>query len=358
AAALAIIVPTTLFGPGLLQDDSSPDPVAPDRSWSLEEPVLLTAGAPSGGDLRVPYINDRRLVVPGGEAVEVAADYSTIAPAGDEFLGIRGQSGGEPYVDVLDGKGNVIESSPTTGTLVSSDDGSAAAWGSPSGEVFVRSGGVTTSLATLPRAVRVVALQTSGPCGSEGACRVFYNESNPQLAPGVAGSDATTGLGGSLRSVTAVSPDRVAAGLTSDPDSAPADNCSALYDVQSRAQLFDTCDYAFDEATTGFSPDGAIIVATEPDEEGNPTSLSLLDSHTGDIVAEIRVPASAARNVGSPVDTYWEDEDHLLVKTAGPASDPGFGYTVFRISLDDGSVEKLLHTVEGGGGTQPFILPN
>lgn len=357
AAALAILVPTTLLGSGLTED-SAPEPTGPVRA--LAETVLLTADAPEGPPPAVPYLDGDRLVADSNTVLEVFPGYHAVVPTGEEFLLVRH---GDPQTkaDVFSA-GGIVESNPNTGMPVSSPDRSVAAWGTPSGEILTRSEGRTVRLATLPRPVQAVEIIGSGPCDAEGAtCRVFFNESNRQLSPGVVDSSGVMeALPEELRSVSAVSEDSLVAGLTTDPDSDPAGRCSAMFDEPTGQKLFGTCDYAFDTATTGFSPDGSTIVAEEPDDYGAaPSVLALLDARSGEVRAEIRVPASEARAVGGVVDSHWEDDGHLLVKTEASAPDSdGYVYTVFRVGVEDGSVERLVRSDPAGGGPQPYILPN
>lgn len=357
AAALAVLVPTTLVGSGLT-DDSSPEPTGPVRV--LAQPVLLTADAPDGDPPAVPYLDGDRLVVDGETTLSLSTAPGAVVPTGEEFLVVR-HDDPETSVDMIDAEGEVVDTSLNTGMPVSSPDRTVAAWGTPSGEVLTRSGGQTVRLAQLPRPVQAVEIIGTGPCDAEEAsCRVFYNESNRQVSPGVVGADGKVeSLPGQLRQVAAVSADELVAGLTSDPDSAPTKRCSAMFEQSSGRMLFDTCEYSFDTATTGFSPDGSTIVAEKPDPYGAaPTVLALLDARNGEVRAQVRVPSAESRTVGGVVDTHWEDDAHLLVKTEAASDGAGYVYTVFRVGVRDGSVEKVFRSEPAGGGPQPYMLPN
>lgn len=357
AAAVAVAIPFTLGQVGLLSGDSTQDP--PEQfADPLDEPVLLTSDLDEGEPPELPYINDETLTTPDGEEIHLFATYDSFAPVGDEYLAVR-QGDPGTFLDVLDASGNVVDSSEINDVAVSSADGTIAAWGTPDGELVVRHGGRTRTVGTLPRPVQPVEVVGAESCEAQDDCRIYYNELGRQNPPGVMAADGSSSdVGFGLRTASTVSPEGMVAGLTTDPDADPGtETCSAIVDVEAGEETFRSCSLAFFAPRSGFSPSGTSVVSEEVDADGaNPEAVSVLDPADGAVIAEVRVPAWAQQSVGRIVDTVWEDDEHLLVKTEVPTDEGGYRYIVFRVGLD-GSAERLLVSGPGGGGTQPWVLP-
>ena len=82
----------------------------------------------------------------------------------------------------------------------------------------------------------------------------------------------------------------------------------------------------------------------------------VLDSRSGDVAAEIEVPdANNPRATGSITHAVWEDGTHLLVKMENTSND-GSSYNMFRVDLDDGTVERVLEERTAGGEVQPWVF--
>lgn len=357
AVAIAVGIPFAL-SQGALPPGSSPQDPAKQISEPLDEPVLLTADAPEGDPPELPYIDGETLITPGGAETRLSWSYNAFAPVGDEFLTVR-QGDPGTFLDVLDSNGEVVDTTEINDVAVSSPDGSIAAWGTPDGDVVVRHDGRTRIVGSLPQPVQPVEVVGSGSCEADDDCRIYYNEPGAENPPGVMDADGTTQeLGGDLRTASAVSSREMVGGLTTDPNAAPeSETCSAIVDMRTGEPNFETCSLAFFAPRSGFSPSGDLVVAEEVDPDGaGPAAVSLLDSTDGTVFAEVRVPQSEQEPVGRIIDTVWEDDEHLLVKTEASTDGAEYRYTVFRVGLD-GSAERLLQSEVGGGGIQPWILP-
>ncbi|MET1058516.1 MAG: hypothetical protein ABWX84_02900 [Nocardioides sp.] len=363
AAAAAVIVPSVMVAGNLLGGDAAPEPApAPSVTQSpkpapSDGPIVLDADAPQGADPQLTYLDGVLLIDSAGNKTELDVEYTNITRAGDEFLATRY---GDPVfsVDVLDAEGRVRDSSPTGTGAVGSADGTVGAWVTPDGKVMTRFQGRTVQLNTVtggsPEAVEILG---SGSCmEAEGGCRVFVNHQDGSSRPQSVDSHGIVDVvPGGMQIVRAVSPEGLIAGLVTKPDADPsAPACSAIYDEQAGKRLFRTCDFAFGYGA-GFSPDGSRIVAQPQDADGlGPRSVVVLDSRTGDTVAEIEVPdANTARAIDSITDTAWEDAGHLLVKTDADGAD-GPSYSMFRVDLTDGTVERVFEERAAGGEVQPW----
>lgn len=353
AAAAAIIVPSVMVAGNLFGGDAAPQPANPSPSVTrdadpapVDGPIVLDADAPQGADPQMAYLDGVRLVDTAGNVTELDTEYWGIARAGDEYLATRY---GDPYfsVDVLDAEGNVLDTSQTVAGAVSSADGTVGAWVTPEGKVMTRFEGRTVELNTVTGgSVEAVDILGSGSCMEvDGGCRVFVSHLDGSSAPQSADSHGIVDVvGGGLRNLRAVSTDGLLAGMVTQPDPDPAGPaCSAVYDSHSDTQLFKTCDYVFEYAGSGFSQDESRIVGYAQDADGaGPRSVVVLDTQTGDTVVEIEVAGADRPGAQSIVDTAWEDDGTLLVKVEGSNADGLPAYTLFRVGIDDGTVERVL----------------
>ena len=368
AAAAAIVVPTVMVAGNLLGGDAAPQPANPGPSVTetpepapVDGPIVLDADVPQGADPRLAYLAGRELIDSAGNRIRLDADYNMIARAGDEYLAVR-QGDLGVFVDVLDAEGAVIETSRTTGEVVSSADLTVAAWAHPDGRILTRSQGKTAALDSVDRPLHVAEVIGSGTCqeGTDGSgCLVYSNEEGTAPPVSTSSHGITDVFAGGFQTVRAVSPERLVAGLVTEPNPDPAaPACSAVYDLKAGKQLFRTCDYVFEYAGSGFSPDASNIVAYPQDADGaGPRSIVVLDARSGEAVTEIEVAgANTPRAAGSIVDTTWEDGGHLLVKVEGMNADGIPAYTMFRVGVDDGTAERVLQPDTTGGEVQPWVF--
>jgi hypothetical protein len=369
AAVVAIAIPSVMVAGNLFPQasDKNPGPATnspnPTQDATIEPggTVVLDADAPQGAAPQLEYLDGDTLVTPSGNRIPLGATYSYLARVGDELLAVR-QGDPGTFVDVLDAEGAVVDTSETMAEAVSSADHTVGAWITPSGEILTRFQGRTVPLGdTGGRPAQAVEIQGSGSCmETEGGCRVFFNVLDERSLPAAADSHGIVEtVAGGLTNVRAISPDGLLAGLVSKPDPDPAaPACSAVVDEQAGKQLWKTCDYVFEYAGSGFSPDESTIVGYHQDADGaGPRSIVALGARTGEVRLEIEVEGAAGnRPNGTIVDTTWEDDGHLVVKTEGYDEAGIPAYNLWRVGLD-GSVERLLVPDKTGGGeVQPWVF--
>ncbi|WP_067437344.1 hypothetical protein [Nocardioides jensenii] len=354
-AAAAVIVPTAMFGGGLFDNDAAPDPAKPNTQQVHD--AVLDPSLPEGDPPRLAYVDGPTLVQPDGTTVDLGKSYGAPRKAGDEHLGASGFEGGEPSIDVLDQQWNVIDSVPMMNGPVSSADGSVAAWVALDGTVVTRSGGRSLELGKVDGDyVTPVAVLGHDSCTeADGGCRVFVTVQNGSPVS-VDSHGIVDVVPGHFTNVAAVSADNLIAGVVTPISAAPTDPvCSAVYDEQAMRQLFKTCDLAFGYSA-GFSPDNSLLAGYHSDTDGaGPRSMTIVDARTGEKALGIDLDRAIGKNT-SIVGADWEDDDHLLVRTMGPAANAPGAYNLYRVGLD-GTVERLLERdYDNGTMTQPWLM--
>lgn len=355
-AAVAVLVPSAMFGGNLFDNDAAPDPANPEPRQVHD--VTLDPSLPEGDPPKLAYTDAKKLVEADGTTHDLTQVYAGPVRAGDEHLASYGMEGGEPQIDILDGDFEVTDTVPMQDGPVSSADGSVAAWVERDGTVMTRFDGRSVDLGKVDGSyVTPVAILGSGSCmEAEGGCRVFVNVQDGQ--PMAADSHGIVDIvPGKFTNVGAVSSDNLIAGVITPQSAAPTDPvCSAVYDEQAMKRLFKTCDLAFGNSA-GFSPDDSLLAGYHSDSDGaGPRSMTVVDARTGEKVLGIDLHRSIEKNT-SIVGADWEDDEHLLVRTAGPGTaDKVATYNLFRVGLD-GSIERLLERdYDNGTMTHPWRM--
>lgn len=353
-AAAAVIVPTGLFAGGLFDDGAAPGPATP----TVAEDAVIDADAEVGPPPKLAYTDAERLVLPSGETVDVGHVYDGTARSGDELVGIRDQSGGEPWIDVFDTDGTVIDSLRVMGGPAASPDNTLVGWIHADGMVAARFDGTTSELGRVEgNYPQVVAALATGNCDEdETSCRIFVNPQEQGSPVTVDFAGTVEQVAGDFSQVAAVSSDGLIAGRTSPLDGDMTEPvCSSVYDEAAGDQLFATCELAFSYGA-GFSPDDELLVGSHADSDGaGHRSLTVVDARTGDTVSQIDLAKTIERTTTISGAT-WEDDEHLLVRTATPSEAAGHLYNLYRVGID-GTVERLLEPdYENGAMTQPWLL--
>jgi len=271
--------------------------------------LLTTKDLPRGAEPSVPYVraNGPTLVTPDG-AVDLPKPYTQITrvnggwmavdngPGGEELLTLdpdmsvlRRQPGG-PFA--LDRHGSrvlyALRDDPGAGDrsvvdapVRPTDPEDAASWPAPRDSTVVPVGYV---------AQHTVVYQTEGE--------------KPVVAMGTPDGRSVP-LQGFLKVESASDANGLVAGMVSYENGS---SCSGVMDPQSSTTklLWRTCRYSLHE----FSPDGRFVIAgsTSYDAWGSP-SLTILDAHTGDPLAELRPRKDVPLGVAQ---TTWEDDDTVL----------------------------------------------
>lgn len=358
-AAAAVIVPSAMFGGGLFDNDSAPSPVAP-VTRTVSDAVLDPA-LPAGDPPKLGYVDAQTVVTSSGETFQVDKVYDTPQRAGDEYLTAYGFEGGDPEVDVLDTQWKVTDTFAIGSGPVSSADGTVAAWTQPDGTVGVRYRGQSATLGRIdgdyPQVVAIRGYQTckEGSPEAPTGCTVYANvQDGPAVRTDSTGTVEEVPGGFSL--VAAVSTDGLVAGRVTPMDvDATQPSCSAVYDEVADEQVFETCDLAFNYSG-GFSPDARFLVGSAAGEDTGPTSLEVIDVRIGTTSLRINL-AGAVQKDSIIAGAVWEDDEHLIIKTQGPADDAPASYNLYRVGLD-GTVERMLERdyVGDGGEIQPWMF--
>ncbi|HYH34749.1 MAG TPA: hypothetical protein VD814_06310 [Nocardioides sp.] len=342
AAVCAVAVPTALVGADLTgRSDRDVAPVdTPSEAVDSENPVAESA-------LDVPYLEGRELVLPDGTRARLPERYQGGAVLGDDaFFGIRSDGGGNLFLDELDDQLQVAASVPldSPGLAVNAD--STAMTYSSGGELVIRwEGGQASAGQQGP--VQPVRLVGGPDCTeSTATCTVFFNPSGADPTPQVATNfGAANGLPGDPVAVRDATEDGRAA-VTTEVDELAPSSCSAVVDLGTGRQAFETCDHALSH----FSPGGEHLSATFGYSSGyGQGSLSILDATDGEEV--LRYETADAET--SIFDWTWEDADHLL---AWEYSFTDGSWTVKRLGTD-GTVEVALGPSTSGNDTEPAFIP-
>ncbi|MDT0202051.1 hypothetical protein [Nocardioides sp. AE5] len=367
-AAVAIIVPAGLWGADMLpRGDESPPPATstpsnvnptdppsspetPEPPEFADEPIVINSDAPQGDDPRIAWVDAGVLHLPDGSTKILPKDYETLVRAGEEYVGIHGQSGGDDIrMDVLDADLNMVDSYDGYSAPVATADQTVAAWTDPAGTVWLRANSETREFAPIGRPASLRAI--FGPdCASGGSqCRVYYDGNSDDLTPGAEGGAGAVGPQGPEQlpdgfiNSGGISADGILVGLTSGSDHDPdVPTTSTLYDVVAGERIADLSDVRFAYAVwRPFSPDGRLVAGErlDPNLGSTPTGLQVFDVSSGQERVTIELgddmPEGTTLQSG-----WWEDETHLLVMTVSPSDDgPGL-YDLYRVGLD-GTVERV-----------------
>ncbi|NYG60126.1 hypothetical protein BJ980_003049 [Nocardioides daedukensis] len=378
-AAVAIIAPLGMFAAGALDTADSEPPVAtssPSPSTTdgtsptptqaparPDSPVVIDLDAPQGADPKLDYVDAQTLHRADGSTVELERAYEYVVRAGDEYVAAwPTQSEEGNQIDILDEKGEVVETSNSGSRPVSSADGTVAAWIDIDGVIQTRGNGVTTQMAELDHPAHIpFAISGSGDCrdteDSQG-CAVYFQPNGEGDIPGqVAFSNGEVASpAGELQSVLDVDKDGRLAGTFSSSYADPTvPLISAVFDVRTNTEVVRFDEMAFDMTSAGFSPDGNHVVGRRQSKDpALPSQLEVLDINTGETALEIDTEESLPDEINL-LDTHWEDDSHLLVRVNHAGGDVPT-YSLFRVGLD-GTVESVLEQdYQNGTMTTPWIF--
>jgi hypothetical protein len=328
AAVLAVAVPTALTVADI--NSTAPGPVAPGPSPTrtveprLRGPVAMTLeGLERGDDAHVDYLDRDQLVLADGGTVQLAKEYQEIARHGDGWVALS-QKDGEFTRDLLDARGTVTSSAPSTYGLAVNRDGSHVAYS----EVV---NGRQRLLDASARDTRSVPAPTGGqvaPVGYAGPGVLVYRtegetgqvfvldeksgtyeiDANPKLVSASAASEAEGFVAGMI-------------------ESKPDGSCWAVVSYRTGNQTFNTCKHSLGR----FSPNGKYVIGTDAYADGaGARSLAVLDAHNGKVLVQFERKGDSQLYLGEMV---WEDNEHVLA----PVVD-GLKSQIVRFGVD-GSME-------------------
>lgn len=363
AAAVAIIVPVTIFaGQGLDRSDApNPGPATSspsgtpsrasdnDTEESTPEPnptggtYDLGQDASRGADAAIAHLDREALVWPDGSRVDLPQEYDQFVLVGNEVVAARSDDDGNRSLDVLDSSGAVSLTVPDVAGLAGNAQGTIAAWSTTDGELFTYVGGGTpASLGDQQGAASPVAVLGDGTCeAGAGSCDVYFNQEFEE-PPMVAHEDGTTEqvVGSGALVVNDVDLQGRAAIRISASDTG---SCSGVYDPEKQRYFWKTCDYSLSR----FSPDGRYVLALPAYLDGlGPNEVSVLDATTGDLAAKYQIDRGF---IGAQT---WEDDTHPLVVTYDD-----HGWRLLRLGLGGVAEQAADPVTDRNEMARPFSLP-
>lgn len=334
AAALAVIVPVGLNAGGATQtkDDIQPAP-SPNVPATLSRTTLTLTGLSRGDAPGIEYFTPHGVVLPSGATWPLADSYQAVVWSEVDYRWIALGPARDEVVYLSDDF-EPQDSSPASGLgFTTTPERDYVSWAVPekgAQTLQVRSTINRDEMTswTLP------ASPVVGPVGILGPDSVVYETETAQGPTGVflADSDGTTRV---LPYVSALAADPVNGLISVQTRVRDAGGCFGVVEAATLTTAWETCDYKLGT----FSPDGRFVMATSAQSDGlGPTSLSVLDARTGDLVAEF---ASAGRKIVTLIRPAWEAAD-TIVATASE----GNVTTMVRMGID-GTLEEVVDPVAG-----------
>lgn len=328
AAVAAVVVPTMVLLGADLDADRDIPPTGPSPTQVVEQ-----ASSP----VDVPFLSGQTLTLPDGDEVQLPERYLGGSVLGDTVFGIRSDDSGNLVLDRLDEQRDVAETVPLDSGIVPNLEGDALAYVSQ-GTLTIRWEDGATDLGRVGP-VQLVRL-VGGPDCTLGAddCVVYYNDAETPRFLNNSGEGAA--VSGEPLSVKDADDERRVAMLTEVTDE--PGSCGRVFDQQSQAEAFSTCDYTLGR----FSSDGSLLSATQSYEDGFGDAFhAILDSESGAELARYE-PGQG----GAVYSSVWEDADHLLVLSYEDGA-----WLVTRLGAD-GSTEVALPRVEGSQEEPAYVL--
>jgi hypothetical protein len=122
-------------------------------------------------------------------------------------------------------------------------------------------------------------------------------------------------------------------------------SCSAVVDLASGEQRFETCDYQLD----ALSPSGDYVLASEPWHSGNLNGkIAVLDAHTGEVLASRTAKEQASGYYDQAV---WEDDDHVLFTAFQDGK-----WSVVRMTVDGAQEFAVAPLQLGDDLSRPYAI--
>ena len=339
-AAAAVVVPVGIIaGNGFGNaDDARPDFASNSPTpTQATDPNAPTRG-PEPGTLAVPYLAGSTWHRVDGSTVKLFDTYTAGVQLGDQLIATSNTDGGLS-IDVVEPDGTVADSFAALSYPVANADHTTVAYIAPDGSLQTRWADGEVSMGGGFTDGDSVAAVTGGPnCFEEvDGCVVYVNHGDGSTPEALDSHGIQDVVAQEPIKVNDVSSDgRVAA----QTESTIEGSCSAVYDQQAGAEVFETCTFSFDE----FSPDGGYLSGADAYRDGfGQGYVVILDAATGEEVARWQETSAATAWV-------WEDESHLLIQAYD-----GTTWSIHRLGVD-GTSEQVLASSEGDDATPAFTL--
>lgn len=337
AAALALVVPTTITATGMLEGRSeiqpapSPEPTpdsTPDGPVEVARTTLTVGGLEQGEAPGIEYFTPDGVVLPDEGTKPLAANYQALVPGtGGGWIALGPATDEVVYLsEDLEPEGGT----PSGNRLVTTPERDHVAWTVPAAgtqTIFLRSTSQPEDSMSWDFPERPVV----NPVGILGPDSVLY-ETNAQgnVTVGLANPDGTTTDLPFLKAIAADPVNEVYSVMT---ESRLSGGCFAVVEAATQTPAWETCDYALGS----FSPDGAHVMATAAESDGaGPSSLYVLDARTGEVVAEF---ASRGRTLVALIRPAWESADSIVATATADVT------TMVRMRID-GTLEEVAEPVD------------
>ena len=335
AAALALVVPTTIATSGMLegrteiQPAPSPDPT-PDGPVEATRTTLTVEGLARGEAPTIEYFTPDGVVLPGVGTRPLPESYQALAPGTDGGWIALGPARGEVIYlsEDLEPQG----STPSGDGFATTPERDYVAWTVPAAgaqTIFLRSSTRPEDTTSWDFAER----PSVEPVGILGPDSLVYEQTTAQgeVTVGIARPDQTTT---DLPYLQAIAADPVNQVFSVQTESRPSSGCFAVVEVSTLLPAWETCDYKLGS----FSPDGAHVMATNADSDGaGPSRLYVLDARTGDVVADF---SSNGRSPVTLLRPAWESATGVVATAM-----EGTTQTMVRMTVD-GTLEEVTDPVD------------
>lgn len=346
AAALAVIVPTAITAGGMLQSRSELQPApSPDGPVAVARTTLTLDGLERGDAPAIEYFTPDGVVLPGEGLQPLSEGYQALVPEQETggWFALRADGTSVEFLDEnFEGDGG----GPATDGFTSTPDRSYVSW-TQAGNGGQLLGVHSTTDLNGTTTWEFPEFPVVNPVGILGPESVVYEAVEGGELQGVflANPDGSTT---ELPYVGARSADPVNGVIAVQTEMSDRRACFAVVDAATQEELWETCD----QQLGTFSPDGRYVMATAVESDGmGPSSLSVLDAETGDLVAEF---SSKGQDLVSLIRPTWESADtivasalqgetHGLVRmgvdgtleeTVEPAQADAFGDAYYSLSRD------------------------
>ncbi|HXH80851.1 hypothetical protein [Nocardioides sp.] len=343
AAAVAVIVPVGLTVGGTLQskDEIQPAP-SPSVPAEVSRTTLTVNGLPHGHAPEIEYFTVDGVVLPGEGTQQLPESYQALVPSSAAGGWIALGPNREEVI-YLSEDFERLGSSPASGYgFATTPERDYVSWVVPENGVQTLELRSTTD----PDKTTSWELPSSPPAGVVGILGpdsvVYETQSRSGTTVGLATPE---GLTIELPYLNALGVDPVNGLISVQTSSTDNTGCFAVIKAATLAPAWETCDYKLGS----FSPDGAYVMATAADSDGlGPTMVSMLDSRTGDLVAEF---ASAGRKQVTLIRPAWESGSTIIATAI-----EGTTTTMVRMWVD-GALEEVADPVDASEyGDVPYYV--
>lgn len=337
AAAVAVIVPTTLAATGGLHADRDLQPTVPSPSAPIG-PVRTTLtldGLSQGGAPAIEYFTPDGVVLPDRGLVQTDQDYRALVPSeadGGPGGYVAVESDGQ-HLRVLTKDFQPQSGSATTQSFVTTTarDHYAFVTVEAGAQTLVSRDTTTVDGGTTWQLPAKGAAEVVGYLGDERILVENVDQTDGSSDLMIAEPDGSlTPVRGGYVSALSTSPEAGAFAVqTKERDNG---GCFGVVDSTTFDLRWDTCDYKLG----GFSPDGRYVLASSPSDGMGPRDVEVLDAATGHLVAGFTPAASDQLFM---VGVAWETPDTFLA-----VAYDGTTGTILRMAVD-GSLEEAVDPV-------------